>query len=1474
MLESPHEPDRNSKGTAKTTTNDHEQIEKDVRGHKKTKTELGINTLPKDSPETVAIGKRSLVPENENDTAPKRPQSAEETANNEQNNQCSYCSYNTTDPNRMAMHVLSQHSLRSTLCCPLCDDILSSKIHLQLHLTHLHSVAADCVEKLLADVSETDVQMPQNMVLPETVKDRLLHRMDTTTVTQNESGKPQGASSSALKRKAQNKGLEGLQNVLEVKPPKGPSDTPSWKRSCEDQKNLAWPWKDQSGLQKQQQHLVSDRHGYKHRSDYCGLEAEELQAHSQHRAITVCALCLRGFHTVLALKKHLESVHPELSEADVQCLCRTPPVIGDFYPESEDRAFELKQHKDLDKERKESPTRSDSGSPLAEMSTEPKRTGPLRKGPNFFVEKFLDPSRPYKCTVCKESFTQKNILLVHYNSVSHLHKLNKVLHETSSPGLQESGNSFDNKPHKCNICNVAYNQSSTLEIHMRSVLHQTKARTAKVETGSSISNGNYGTALAQSPATVIRETMDSASLPVTAHIDNHTKAKETNRKQTAENISTLLSQQQALSPAQLQLQLQHDLTQQAAFFQPQFLNPAFWPPLSMSPNVLLQFQQPQFLFPFYLPGAEVKLSPELAQSAFFGLPGMTGSLLEDLTLQQSQFQQLQQQAAINLACDSEVQMQKEQEQTNKPEVEQNDTAISDIQMSKDVADQSEKPESKAQQEKLNDFSGTTDNGDVKKHTFSEPPFLPPRVILGARGNAARALLENFGFELVIQYIENRQRNQRKNECAEVAIANKLECGTCGKLFSNILILKNHQEHGELDPDSLQQLESKRPRTRITNEQLKILRSHFNINSSPDEEKVQEMAEKSGLRQKVIKHWFRNTLFKERQRSKDSPYNFNIPPITTSKDLTLEAENPLETGRLSIDRPGHRRSRTQMSNQQVMVLKACFSDCRTPTMHECESLGDKIGLAKRVVQVWFQNARAKEKKFKINVGKPFVVSQSSPDGPLPECILCGTRFTTTFPIREHVFSKLHVDKLQETLRNQVDREKDHLTPTTVRQLMAQQEFERFKKRAMDSLGTTAQQQTVTDGNALLSLSWPTGYSGITGLPSGINGPYKLPSFPSNTPGSPGDGFPSPVTPSTAVSLSCTPTKTLLQTTPPPVPSTPLASHQIEQQNLDKPKKSEQPKRQRKDREANSPHFDLKKREEGVGGNRTVRKKAPSRLLSTVAGDPGTFLAGQFLPYFVPGLVPCLPPQLPGFAQGGSFPPLCGMENLFPYGPGLPQAIAGLSSAALMQQCQQYQLSLPETLQQQKPLEGQRQKPAPAKPSKIQSDRLQPKEEDVGYSAESTDQEPQTGAGSTDSPEALITSSVRGEFACEKCRAVFPDKESAVRHQETSCCFGQSFSALQEAELHKVTSSKYNCSALNLAISKNKALSQHGQSSQQKDKAGTSESQLSLPADICSDKLGGELSHKLDNIENSMDIKTKATSGLGANFRSIRMDMFTV
>ncbi|XP_037942197.1 zinc finger protein 2 isoform X2 [Teleopsis dalmanni] len=117
---------------------------------------------------------------------------------------------------------------------------------------------------------------------------------------------------------------------------------------------------------------------------------------------------------------------------------------------------------------------------------------------------------------------------------------------------------------------------------------------------------------------------------------------------------------------------------------------------------------------------------------------------------------------------------------------------------------------------------------------------------------------------------------------------------------------SHLLQQQNSPVSMTQLSNnqKRARTRITDDQLKILRAHFDINNSPSEESIMEMSQKANLPMKVVKHWFRNTLFKERQRNKDSPYNFNNPPSTTLNieeyERTGQAKvTPLTEGSVSL-----------------------------------------------------------------------------------------------------------------------------------------------------------------------------------------------------------------------------------------------------------------------------------------------------------------------------------------------------------------------------------------------------------------------------------------------------------------------------------------------------------------------------------------------------------------------------------------------
>uniref|UniRef100_A0A7E4VWX3 Homeobox domain-containing protein n=1 Tax=Panagrellus redivivus TaxID=6233 RepID=A0A7E4VWX3_PANRE len=110
--------------------------------------------------------------------------------------------------------------------------------------------------------------------------------------------------------------------------------------------------------------------------------------------------------------------------------------------------------------------------------------------------------------------------------------------------------------------------------------------------------------------------------------------------------------------------------------------------------------------------------------------------------------------------------------------------------------------------------------------------------------------------------------------------------------SNTMTSTAGTSNGAVDNSAYGQ--QRRARTKITDDQLKVLKTYFDISNSPTEGQVKEMSIKTGLAEKVIKHWFRNTLFKERQRDKDSPYNFNVPP-----QLSIDLDTYEKTGETKV-----------------------------------------------------------------------------------------------------------------------------------------------------------------------------------------------------------------------------------------------------------------------------------------------------------------------------------------------------------------------------------------------------------------------------------------------------------------------------------------------------------------------------------------------------------------------------------------------
>jgi len=145
-----------------------------------------------------------------------------------------------------------------------------------------------------------------------------------------------------------------------------------------------------------------------------------------------------------------------------------------------------------------------------------------------------------------------------------------------------------------------------------------------------------------------------------------------------------------------------------------------------------------------------------------------------------------------------------------------------------------------------------------------PPFMPMMMPLGAELLGMPPFPTIDPMTMLLQQHQQKQQQQQQQQKHQQ---------------------KQQQSQQATVPQQPQQAStSKSGRTRISDDQLNVLRTHFDINNSPGEDQIHEMAERTGLIPKVIKHWFRNTLFKERQRNKDSPYNFSVPPSTT---LNLE-----------------------------------------------------------------------------------------------------------------------------------------------------------------------------------------------------------------------------------------------------------------------------------------------------------------------------------------------------------------------------------------------------------------------------------------------------------------------------------------------------------------------------------------------------------------------------------------------------------
>ena len=204
---------------------------------------------------------------------------------------------------------------------------------------------------------------------------------------------------------------------------------------------------------------------------------------------------------------------------------------------------------------------------------------------------------------------------------------------------------------------------------------------------------------------------------------------------------------------------------------------------------------------------------------------------------------------------------------------------------------------------------------------------------------------------------------------------------------------------------------------------------------------------------LLAEYMKNMVLQQQQQNpfftqQSNTYPNATPPVkvssiqnhstTTTTTTNHSADSAVNTSMNSSSNnsAGNRRVRTKMTRLQLNMMRLVFAECKSPTQSECETLGNLLDLNKKVIQTWFQNHRAKEKKHTNQMSAASRAAQKSYilmcngvnvddlscfEFESGRCVCCNREYgsgggggSSEFleAKRAHLFSRQHIDRLRE------------------------------------------------------------------------------------------------------------------------------------------------------------------------------------------------------------------------------------------------------------------------------------------------------------------------------------------------------------------------------------------------------------------------------------------------------------------------------